>query len=137
MLFILDASYALTWCFVDRATPNTDATLRRLEAALDLALVPPIWKIEVANGLGKGIVRRKLSIDRAREILEEFALLPIAESSVEYDTARLLDLAVRHNISVYDACYLQEARTQSAPLATNDYGLKEAAESYGIVVMMP
>ena len=51
-VFVLDAAYTLTWCFLDRATPNTE-TLKRLEAAIDSAIVPAIWPIEVANGLGK------------------------------------------------------------------------------------
>lgn len=63
-VFVLDASYTLTWCFLDRATPNTDATLRRLEAALDTAIVPAIWQIEVANALGKGVIRRKMTVRR-------------------------------------------------------------------------
>jgi hypothetical protein len=36
---ILDASYALMWCFPDRATANTDAALRRMEAHSDSAVV--------------------------------------------------------------------------------------------------
>jgi predicted nucleic acid-binding protein len=136
-VFVLDASYTLTWCFLDRATPNTDATLRRLEAALDSAIVPVIWQIEVANALGKGVVRRKLSATRAREIWEELALLPIRQGASPLEVPVLLELAVHHNLSVYDACYLQEARRERLPLATNDRDLRQAAESYGITVMTP
>ena len=135
--FILDASYALTWCFVDRCTTATDETLKRLESVVDQAMVPSIWKIEVANALGKAVTRRKLTLEQAKEIWEELARLPISETSTAYDIPILLELAVRHNISVYDACYLQDARTQSLPLATNDHGLKATAESYGVVVMVP
>jgi predicted nucleic acid-binding protein len=60
------------------------------------------------------------------------AQLPISETSTAYNVSTLLELAVRHNISVYDACYLQDARAQSLPLATNDHGLKATAESYGV-----
>jgi predicted nucleic acid-binding protein len=136
-VFVLDASYALTWCFLDRATPDTDATLRRLETALDSAIVPVIWQIEVANALGKGVVRRKLSVTRAQEIWEELALLPIRQSASPLDIPVLLDLAVHHNISVYDACYLQEARRERLSLTTNDRDLSQAAESYGVAVMTP
>ena len=48
-IFVLDASCTLAWCLPDRATPNTDDALRRLEAATDSAIVPPIRQIEVAN----------------------------------------------------------------------------------------
>ena len=136
-VFVLDASYTLTWCFLDRATPNTDATLKRLEAAVDSAIVPAIWPIEVANALGKGVVRRKLTEDRAQQIWEELSLLPIRHSGPPLEVSRLLELAVRHNISVYDACYLQEARLKGLPLATNDRDLKDAAESHGLAVMTP
>jgi predicted nucleic acid-binding protein len=136
-VFVLDASYTLTWCFLDRATPNTDATLKRLEAALDSAIVPAIWQIKVANALGKAVVRRKLTVERAQEIWEELALLPIRQSAPPPEVPKLLELAVHHNISVYDACYLQEARLENLPLATNDHDLKEAAESYGLMVMTP
>jgi predicted nucleic acid-binding protein len=57
-VFVLDASYTLPWCFPDRATANTDAALKRLEAAAESAVVPPIWQLEVANALGKAVVRR-------------------------------------------------------------------------------
>ena len=100
-------------------------------------MVPPIWKIEVANALGKAVTRRKVSLEQAKEIWEELAQLPISETSTPYDVPTLLELAVQHSISVYDACYLQDARAQRRPLATNDHGLKEAAESHGIAVMLP
>lgn len=109
----------------------------RLESALDSAIVPAIWQIEVANALGKGVVRRKMTVRNAQEIWEELVLLPIHQSAPPPEVPKLLELAVHHNISVYDACYLQEARLERVPLATNDHDLKEAAESYGLAVMMP
>src|SRR5262249_32675659 len=121
----------------DRCTPAADETLKRLESAVDHAMVPPIWKIEVANALGKAVTRRKLTLDRAKDVWEELSQLPISETSTAYDVSSLIDLAVRHSISVYDTCYLQDARSQNLPLATNDHGLKEAAEAYGVVVMAP
>jgi len=136
-LFVLDASYTLAWCFRDRATPNTNATLKRLEAAADSAIVPPIWHIEVANALGKGVVRRKLSSERAQDIWAELALLPIRQSTCSLEVPKLLELAVQHNLGVYDVCHLQAARLKEIPLASNDHDLLEAAESYGVPVMRP
>ena len=123
--------------FFRSATPNTDATLKRLEAAIDSAIVPAIWPIEVANALGKSVVRRKPTVKRAQEIWEELALLPIRQSGSLLEVPKLLELAVHHNISVYNACYLREARVERVPLATNDQDLKDAAESDGLTVMTP
>ena len=71
--FVLDASYALPSCFPDRATSNTDAALRRMEAHTDSAnvlstLAPAVswvWQVEVGNALGKAVVRGKLPLVRA------------------------------------------------------------------------
>jgi predicted nucleic acid-binding protein len=86
---------------------------------------------------GEGVVRRKLAAKRAQEILEELALLPIRPSAPPLEVPKQLELAAVHNISVYDACYLQAARLDGLPLATNDHDLQEAAESYGLMVMTP
>lgn len=53
------------------------------------------------------------------------------------EVPKLLELAIRHNISVYDACYLETARLDRLSLATNDRDLQDAAESYGLTVMTP
>jgi len=50
--FVLDASYALMWCFPDRATANTDAVLRGMEAHSDSAVVPWVWQVEVQRSSG-------------------------------------------------------------------------------------
>jgi predicted nucleic acid-binding protein len=134
--FVLDASYTLTWCFTDRTTANTDAVLRRLEARADNAIVPWVWQVEVANALGKAVTRNKVPLPRAIDIWAELLLLPIRHTGVG-DIPQLLRLAVQHNLSVYDACYLRAALDASLPLATNDKKLKEAAEANRLVTMTP
>jgi predicted nucleic acid-binding protein len=134
--FVLDASYTLTWCFPDRATANTDATLRRLEAREDGAVVPWIWRLEVGNALGKAVTRARLPLSRALDIYAELLLLPIRHAAIG-EIPPLLTLAVQHNLSLYDACYLQTALVTRLPLATNDRKLQEAAEVNHLVTMTP
>jgi len=133
--FVLDASYALTWCFPDRATANTDATLKRMEAHVDSAIVPWVW-LEMGNALGKAVVKGKVSLPRALEIWEEWLLLPIRQVAIG-NIPQLLQLAVKHNLSTYDTCYLQAALVSNLPLATNDQKLKLAAEASGMMTLTP
>jgi hypothetical protein len=51
--FVLDASFALRWCFEDEGTEQTDALLMVLENQEGIAWVPGIWRYEMLNGLGK------------------------------------------------------------------------------------
>ena len=50
--FVLDASYTMAWCFADRATAHTDATLKRLELRQDNALVPWVWPLTLSHKYG-------------------------------------------------------------------------------------
>jgi predicted nucleic acid-binding protein len=134
--FILDASYALTWCFSDRATANTDGTLRRMEVGADNALVPLVWQLEVGNALGKAVTKGKIALPRALEIWDELTRLPIRQVGIG-NIPQLIQLAVKHKLSVYDTCYLQVSMVANLPLATNDQKLKAAAESNGVMTLTP
>ncbi len=134
--FVLDASYSLTWCFPDRATPNTDATLKRMEGRIDRAIVPGIWPLEIANALGKGVSRSKLSLQRALDIRKELLSLLIRHVATD-NVPQLMQLAVKHNMSIYDTCYLQAAPVSNLPLATNDRKLKQVAEENGLATLTP
>jgi predicted nucleic acid-binding protein len=49
----------------------------------------------------------------------------------------LLELALKHNLAVYDASYLSLVQARNLPLATVDGKLQEAAEGAGIQVIRP
>ena len=135
-VFVLDASYALMWCFPDRSTPNTDEAPRRMEARVDRAVVPWVWQLEVGNALGKAAVKGKVSLPRALEIWEELLFLPIRQVAVG-NIPQLMQLAVKHDLSLFDACYLQVAFVSKLPLATNDQKLRIAAEANGVAILVP
>lgn len=64
-------------------------------------------------------------LDDARFALAEFASMPITRWPV--DTALQWQTAMDHELSGYDAAYLQLALDLGAPLATFDQRLGEAA----------
>ena len=53
----------------------------------------------------------------------------------QHDESRLLELARRHGLTVYDAAYLEVAFRRGLPLATLDRRLREAAEAIGVAVV--
>lgn len=48
MSLVLDASVTFSWFFEDEQTPATDAVLDQV--ADQGAVVPTLWKLEIANG---------------------------------------------------------------------------------------
>jgi predicted nucleic acid-binding protein len=134
--FVLGASFALHWCFEDGATEETDFVLTALQNQEAIAWVPGIWRYEVLNGLGKGVTRGRLGRDKALLFWREILELPIRTVDVPVDES-LLALALLHNLSIYDACYLSLAQMRKLPLATSDAKLRQAVESSGFLVMQP
>ena len=133
---VLDASFALKWCFEDEATAGTELLLTMLQDQESTAWVPGIWRYEMLNGLGKGVARSRLNRDVAFLFWQELQELPIRTAEVPVDDT-LLELALKHNLAVYDASYLSLAQARTLPLATVDGKLKAAAQSTGIVVITP
>jgi predicted nucleic acid-binding protein len=126
MPFVLDASIALAWAFVEERRPPTSLALTR--ARTDEALVPSLWWFEVRNALLVNERRRRLAEAETAEFLENLSRLRIVMDYAPDDRS-LLSLARRHRLSVYDAAYLELAQREGVPLATLDNELARAARA--------
>ncbi len=132
MPFVLDASLALAWSFRDERNAYAHRVLRRLEE--DPALVPAIWILEMANGFLVAERRGRLTAADVAQASAALADLPIESSDVKLDQAMgpVLDLARAHELSAYDAAYLELAMREGLPLATQDAALQAAAQRVGV-----
>ena len=101
-----------------------------------MAWIPAIWRYEILNGLGKGVVRGRLTRDKALLFWEDVQVLPIRLADIAVNEA-LLDLALKYDLAVYDARYLSLAQARRLPLATVDGKLRKAAEIVGMEVITP
>ncbi|MCL4351880.1 MAG: type II toxin-antitoxin system VapC family toxin [Firmicutes bacterium] len=132
MNFVLDASMALAWCFPDEANDQADKVLRLV--IVGTAYVPAIWPLEGANALRTGVYRGHLTNAQLQEALELIRHVIVSLDSPSSATVfgRTLSLALRFNLSVYDASYLELAERQSVPLATHDERLSNSAKELGL-----
>ena len=96
-------------------------------------VAPRIWWYELRNALLVNERRGRVSPQQVSETLEDSLALGISIDD-EHDESRLLDLARRFELTVYDAAYLEVAVRRSLPLATLDLRLRRAAEIVGIAV---
>ena len=130
--FVLDCSVTMAWCFDDEATPYTDSIRDKLSDVR--AVVPTLWPIEVANATIVGERRKRLDEARGSRFLSLLSSLPIIvdEETATRAWADTLHLARAHNLSVYDATYLELAIRRGLPLACLDGKLKTAAQTVGV-----
>lgn len=134
MSLVIDASITLAWYFEDEGTAETDAVLDQVVAGG--ALVPGLWKLEVANGLQTAIRRNRCDTAFRTRALSELGCLAIAidpetNTHAWSDTLHLADL---FRLSAYDAAYLELAQRQHLALATLDRPLRSAATALGLAV---
>jgi len=134
MAFVLDNSVVTGWYLPDQASAYSEAIAMRLES--DKALVPALWQLELANVLKTACARGKLSLDSARQILDALGQLPIDMDAGPAPGQRyMFELAMRHQLSSYDATYLELAMRHGLPIATQDLQLKKAAIAAGVEVL--
>jgi predicted nucleic acid-binding protein len=135
--FVLDSSVALAWCFPDEKAPVPVAVLDSLATAR--GVVPSLWYLEVANSLLVGERRKRSTEADTVNWLRFLGSLPIAVDEETFARAwsTILTLARSHNLSAYDASYLELASRRGLPLASLDKDLVTAAKAIGIAEYTP
>lgn len=129
-MIVVDASVALAWCLADEADEYAERVLERVSR--EGAVAPAHWPMEVANGLRSAERRGRLKPDELPRLGRLLADLGVQILPVELTTALLaLDTAREHDLSVYDAVYLDLALFRNVPLATLDDRLARACEQAG------
>jgi predicted nucleic acid-binding protein len=133
--FVIDASVTLAWAFRDEQGAYAHAVLRLLGS--DSARVPPVWLLEVANGVVIGERRGRIAKDEVSSVLAILGDLPIEPGplSVSQALGPVLDLARTHRLSAYDASYLELAKREGVPLATQDDDMRSAAKAAGVALV--
>jgi len=131
--FVADASIAIGWVHPAQATAQTATMLEALAEGATLE-VPALWPLEVANALTVLRRRRKLTEDERQAGLGWLRILPVR---IDHEMAalafsRLSELASAHQLSVYDAAYLELAQRRRLKLGCKDGPLRSAASRVGV-----
>jgi predicted nucleic acid-binding protein len=132
---VLDSSAALAWIYSDE---TTDAVQRVFDmVAENGALVPALWRLEVANSLTVAVRRGRIAVEFRNAALADLALLDIATDphTEVYGWTTTLHLADRFRLTLYDAAYLELAHRRSLPLASLDGELRTAGRALGVPLL--
>jgi len=135
LICVIDASVTLSWVYTDEHSAASDALLARV--AGQGAVVPALWRLEIANALQVGLKRKRIDATYRDAAIRKLVLLPIETDpdTNYYAWSTTLSLAESHQLTVYDASYLELALRLSLPLATRDDQLAAAASSAGATLL--
>jgi predicted nucleic acid-binding protein len=91
---------------------------------------PACLRWEVGNAATAGVKRRRLTPERARQLIADFEQLTIRELAI--DIGRAVDLGLELGIYAYDAYILEAARSSRFPLLTLDGLIRQNAKKLGL-----
>lgn len=134
---VLDGSLTLAWYFADEANPYADAVAQGL--ATREAIVPSLWRLEIANTLVVGKRRKRSTQAQAASFIARLRLPPIIADDQTDDRSwgETIRLARAYTLSAYDAAYLELAIRRGLPLASLDDQLKASAVATGVSLFTP
>ena len=135
MIAVIDSLITLNWLLYDEHTPESDELF---DSVSDQgAIVPTLWRLEIANALQVAVRRKRIDAAYRDRCLQKLQRLPLEVDSETDKQAwsATLQLSERHNITVYDAAYLELALRRGIPLATRDQRLAKAASEAGATVL--
>ena len=135
MSLVLDSSAALAWIYAD----ETSEAVRQVfdMVAENGALVPLLWRLEVANSLTVAVRRGRIGAEFRNAALADLALLDIATDAHTdaHSWTATLHLADRFRLTLSDAAYLELAHRRSLPLASLGQELRNAGRALGVPLL--
>ena len=135
-MFVLDASLALSWVFDEEETERSREVLQRILD--DVAVVPSVWPLEVANAVLIGLRHGRFTEEDAASFVDAMSAfdVDVDEQAHRVAFAALVPLARKHQLTSYDAAYIELAVRRDAPLATFDADLARAARAAGVQLLL-
>ena len=135
MSLVLDSSATLAWIYAEE---TTDAVRQIFEmVAENGAVVPALWRLEVADGLTVAVRRGRVGVEFRDAALADLALLDITTDphTEPHSWTTILNLADRFRLTPCDAAYLELAHRRSLPLASLDQELRAAGRALAVPLL--
>lgn len=134
-MIVLDASLVIAWLMTEKL-PSADTDVYN-DLPDNVLVVPSHWPLEISNALRSRIKSNRISISDFHDIMERFDLLNVeVQSPLELDEiGPLAQFAVTHELTTYDAAYVQLALQRRVPLATLDRAMRTAAMKLNIPLL--
>jgi predicted nucleic acid-binding protein len=130
--FVLDSSMTMAWLFRDESSTYTYSIRRSLNSYK--AVVTMVWPYEVANVMYIGWKRQRCNSSDIATWFRILSTFPIEVQPIQVNSlmSELVNMAVRHQLTVYDASYLELAWRTGLPIASLDSRINEEAVKLGI-----
>lgn len=122
--YVVDASVVLRWLLPDEKDLGSSEFFGRAKSGKIQILVPEILLYEVLNGIKSALISRRLNKQQADGAVKTFMALEIGWQDQKNDSARVMAIALKYNLSIYDAAYVALAKKLKVKLLSLDKKLQ-------------
>lgn len=131
---VIDNSVFMSWAFTDEKNKKSRDLLKRVEKIT--VYVPSLWVYELTNVLFVAEKKGRIKKVDTISFLNFIKFLPINIENSSYDivTKDALAISREHNITIYDASYIELAIRKNLPIASFDKELVNISKKIGIIV---
>jgi predicted nucleic acid-binding protein len=134
---VIDASAAAAWVMPDEVAEAAQDLYAQACTEENLFHVPQLWPWEMGNMLVMGQVRERIppaAVEQAQQVLAA-AHINLDAAPDQHRQAQIARLALTHQLTFYDAAYLELVLRLNGQLASRDRKLLQAARTCGIVCL--
>jgi predicted nucleic acid-binding protein len=122
---IIDSCVLAKLVLVEAESVLADQRVRSAAAAGSEVLALDLAPIEVTNAIWKASQRGWLPVDKAQLALQELLAVPIRYEPTRSHLTRALDIALDHQLAVYDALFVAFVESSGGCGVTSDQKLVE------------
>jgi predicted nucleic acid-binding protein len=134
LTLVLHSSVTVAWFFRDEQIDAVRGVLGTFSQSG--AVVPSLWRIEVANALQMAVRRGRIDEGYRDLSIADLAIMDVVDAeSDRHVWSTTLNLANRFRLTIYDAIYLEVAQRLALPLASLDRQLRRAASELGLTLL--
>lgn len=133
MKLVLDASVVVQPMIQDTYSSNAIRMFSQFQAG-DVLAVPGMCTTECVNVLWKQVRFKGMLAAQAKTAITNLDALPLTQYSVSHIHTTALDIALRHQLAVYDSVYIASAKALGFPLVTVDQKQGTAASAEGVAL---
>ncbi len=130
-MIILDCSIFIAGTMDDENNNIANDILNRLSLGKIHAIVPKLFFIEAANVVVSNVRKKRITKQESTRYIDLFTNAPV-KTDDNFNMKDCFDLAITHELSIYDAIYLELAIRKGCALATLDKKLGDIADKLKI-----
>ena len=134
MNYIVDASIVVEYLIVGIHTSRAKKFFSQINAA-DHLIVPEFCLLECANVIWKQARFNALPPAEAKSLVRVLRMLKLRRAPMKRLLDRTMEIALAHNLAIYDSGYIALALNNGLPLLTIDQQQNRAAEAEGVQVI--